>query len=114
MAKIKKQLNDGKVARVIAGLKTYRKRDEAFEACIRCFKANKDRMCYNLYRELGLPVGSGIVESVCKQIVGGRFKRAGCRWSKAGANALLAVKRSIANNRWADFVDWRTCRAAAA
>ncbi len=42
-------------------------------------------MHYDLYRKLGLPVGSGVVESACKQIVSSRFKRAGCHWSKAGA-----------------------------
>ena len=114
MARIKQQSDDGKVADVIADLKPHRKRDEAVEACIRYFKANKDRMCYNLYHERGLPVGFGVVESACKQIVGTRFKRAGCRWSKADAYALLAVKCCIENNRWADFLDWRACRTAAA
>ena len=42
---------------------------------------------------------------------GGRVR---CRWSKAGANALLAVKCCIDNNRWIDFLDWRACCAAAA
>ena len=45
------------------------------------------------YRKRGLLIGSGVVKSACKQIVGNRFKKAGCRWSKAGANALFA-KRS--------------------
>ena len=71
-------------------------------------------MRYDLCRKRGLPVGSGVVEGACKPIVGNRFKQAGCRRSKAGANALLAVKCCIDNNRSADFLDWRTCRAAAA
>ena len=114
MAKIKQQSDDGKVDRVIDDLRPHRKRDEAVAACIRYFETNKDRMRYDIYRERGLPVGSGVVESACKQIVGSRFKRAGCRWSKAGANALLAIKCCISNNRWADFVDWKACHAAAA
>ena len=71
-------------------------------------------MRYDVCRKRGMPVGSGVVESACKRIVGSRFKRAGFRWSKAGANALPAVKCCIDNNRWADFIDWRVCRAAAA
>ena len=114
MERIKAQLNGGRVDLVIAGLKPHRDRDEAVEACVRYMEANKDRMRYDIYRKRGLPVGSGVVESACKRIVGSRFKRAGCRWSKAGANALLAVKCCIDNNRWADFLDWRACRAAAA
>ena len=68
----------------------------------------------DLCRTLGLPVGSGVVESACKQIVGSRFKGAGRHWSKAGANALFAVKCCFKNNRWPDFLDWRACSAAAA
>ena len=112
MEEIKQQSDDGQVACVIDGLKPHRDRDKAVAACIDYFEANRSRMRYDLCRERGLPVGSGVVESACKQIVGSRFKRAGCRWSKAGANALLAVKCCIENNRWADFLDWRACRAA--
>ena len=83
-------------------------------ACLRYYEANADRMRYDLCRKLGLPVGSGVVESACKQIVSSRFKRAGCHWSKAGANALLAVKCCFENRCWADFLDWRACHAAAA
>ena len=71
-------------------------------------------MRYDVCRKRGMPVGSGVVESACKRIVGSRFKRAGFRCSKAGANALPAVKCCIDNNRWADFIDWRVCRTAAA
>lgn len=39
--------------------------------------------------------------------------RAGCRWSKAGANALLGVKCRIDNNLWTDFLGWRACRGEA-
>ena len=67
-----------------------------------------------IFRKGGLPVGSGVVESVCKQIVGSRFKGAECRWSKAGANALRAFKCCFKNNRWPEFLDLRACSAAAA
>ena len=111
---IKERLNAGRVAQVIAALKPRRDRSEAVAAFIRYCEANADRMRYDLYRKRGLPVGSGVVESACKQIVGSRFKRAGCRWSKTGANALLAVKCCIENMRWPDFLEWRACRVAAA
>ena len=32
--------------------------------------------------------------------------------AKSGANALLAIKCRMANNRWAEFLYWRACRAA--
>ena len=110
---IRKQLDAGRAERVVAALKRYR-RFEAVEACIRYCEANMDRMRYDLYRRRELPVGSGIVESVCKRIVGSRLKGAGRRWSKAGANAVLAIGRCLENRRWPDFLEWRACSAPAA
>ena len=110
----KEQLNAGQVPRVIAGPEPHRDRDEAISACIRCFKANRDWMRCDRCRERGLPVGSGVVESTCKQIVGSRFRRSGCRWSKADANALLAAECCIENNLRADVLDWCARRVAVA
>ena len=112
MDRIRRQLNDGSVARVIDDLKPHR--DKVGTTCIDCFEVNSDRMRCDCRRKRDLPVGSGVVESACKQIIGNRFKRAVCCWSKAGANALLAAECRIENNRWAGFLDWRPCRAAAA
>ena len=111
---IRKQLDAGRVDLAVAALKPYRDRFEAAAVCIRYYEANRDRMRYDLYRKRALPVGSGIVESTCKYIVGNRFKQSGCNWSKAGANGLLAIKCCLENMRWLDFLDWRACRAAAA
>ena len=113
MKTIKGQLNAGRVDDVIADLKPHR-RLEAVATCIRYYGTNRDRMLCDLYRKRGLPVGSGVVESACKQIVGSRFKGAGRRWSKIGANAVLAIKCCFRNNRWPDFLDWRDCSAPAA
>ena len=99
---------------MIAIPEPHRLRSEAVAACIRTCEANADRMQCDLYRTRGLPVGSGVVESACKHSVANRFKKAGCRWSKVGANALLAIRRCLENMRWPDFLDWRACRAAAA
>ena len=41
------------------------------------------------FRAKGLCVSSGVVEAGCKQI-GARLKRAGMRWTVAGANAIIA------------------------
>lgn len=58
--------------------------------------------------------GTASLKGACKHIVGNRFKRTGCRWSKAGVNDLLAIGCCLENMRWPDFLDWRACRAAAA
>ncbi|MGQ9576777.1 MAG: hypothetical protein ACUVUC_15830 [Thermoguttaceae bacterium] len=56
-------------------------------------KNNAERMDYPRYRREGLPVGSGAVESMCKSLVGGRFKQAGMRnWTRRGAEAVLRLR----------------------
>jgi hypothetical protein len=51
------------------------------------FANNQDRMDYPRYREQGYFIGSGSVESACKQIVTMRLKRPGARWTRSGALA---------------------------
>jgi hypothetical protein len=51
------------------------------------FANNQDRMDYPRYREQRYFIGSGAVESACKQIVTMRLKRPGARWTHKGALA---------------------------
>ena len=44
--------------------------------------------------------------SVCKHIVGNRFEQSGCRRSKAGADALLAVECRFENSRRPEIANW--------
>lgn len=56
------------------------------------FAANAARMEYPRFRHLGLPVGSGAIESGAKHLVQHRLCRAGMRWSARGATAILALR----------------------
>jgi hypothetical protein len=48
------------------------------------------------------PVGSGAVESTCRQYQG-RFKRTGQFWTTAGDEALLCLETLWRNNRWPEL-----------
>ena len=61
------------------------------------FRTNAERMRYSTYREQGLPVGSGAVESAAKHLVQQRMKRAGMRWSELGARAILQLRCALLN-----------------
>ena len=56
------------------------------------FENNLHRMDYPDYLARGWQIGSGVVESACKTVVGQRLKGAGMRWSVAGAHALCHVR----------------------
>jgi hypothetical protein len=56
------------------------------------FGNNLHRMEYPEYEAEGWCIGSGVVESACKTVVGQRLKGAGMRWGEAGAHAVCHVR----------------------
>ncbi len=71
---------------------------------INYFTANQHRMDYPLYRSCGLPIGSGVVEGACKNVVAKRMKQSGMTWSLDGAKEMLQLRASAKSRRfWDDF-----------
>jgi hypothetical protein len=64
------------------------------------FEENRGRMDYPRYRAENLPIGSGVIESSCKHVVGDRLKRSGMRWDDEGAEDLLMLRCEDLNGRW--------------
>lgn len=61
----------------------------------------KEHMRYDIYLKEGYPVGSGVVEGACKNLVKDRMEQAGMHWTIAGAEAMLDT-RSIQINKMTD------------
>jgi hypothetical protein len=59
------------------------------------FRTNQARMDYPTFREQGLPIGSGAIESEAKRLVQQRMKLPGARWSDPGAQAVLNVRSRL-------------------
>ncbi len=55
---------------------------------------------YEKFKELGLPLGSGMVESACKWLIQQRFKGVGMRWGEDGFNHLLHLRLAWVNDRF--------------
>ena len=66
----------------------------------------RKRMRYAYFRHLGLPIGSGTVEAACKVVVQARMVQSGMRWSRNGAQAMLALRCLLLSDRWQ-----QTCRS---
>jgi hypothetical protein len=64
------------------------------------FKTNAQRMRYGYFRDLGLFIGSGVVEAGCKSVIGQRLKQSGMRWNIPGATGILTLRCHQASNRW--------------
>jgi hypothetical protein len=65
------------------------------------------------YRDRGLVIGSGIMESTCKQLVGRRLKGSGRQWSEGGAVAMTALIGQRINGSWDIFWASRPIHRAA-
>lgn len=99
-----KQIRNDQVAKVITQLEELKPRlaeaaakvaDEAIEY----YQNNQKRMKYKEGRKRNEPVGSGAIESTCRQLQC-RMKRCGQFWSTRGDEALLALEMFWRNERW--------------
>jgi hypothetical protein len=62
-------------------------------------QSHRERMDYGTAQQKGEPLGSGAMESTCRQYQC-RFKRPGQFWSQAGDEALLCLETFRRNGRW--------------
>ena len=70
------------------------------------FRSNVNRMKYDEYRANGWFIGSGVIESGCKTVIGQRFKQSGMIWSLKGAKALLPLRTLYKSNRLEEFFSY--------
>jgi hypothetical protein len=61
---------------------------------------NRRRMDYAAFRQAGYPIGSGTIESACKTVVQARMKQSGMRWSRNGAQSMIALRCLLLSKRW--------------
>ena len=69
-----------------------RDQGDAIQRQINYLAANLPRMKYQQYRQAHLPIGSGTVESACKNVVAARMKGSGMTWTLEGARHMLATR----------------------
>jgi len=83
----------------VPGLKTTR------DDVLQYLRNQETRMDYPTYEANGWYIGSGVVESACKTVVGQRLKGSGMRWSEKGAHELCHVRALYRSERtqWKAF-----------
>ncbi len=75
------------------------------------FEKHAERMQYKMFREKGYQIGSGVIESACKHVVGQRCKQAAMRWQEKGINPVLSARCLIKNGAWDRY--WNELKQAA-
>jgi hypothetical protein len=99
-----KQIRNDQVAKVITQLEELQPRlaqaaAKAADEAIEYYQNNQKRMKYKEGRKRHEPVGSGAIESTCRQLQC-RLKRCGQFWSTRGDEALLCLEMFWRNERW--------------
>jgi len=74
--------------------------DQPAKRLISYYTNNLERMQYADFRAKGYFIGSGTVESACKQIVSMRLKRSGARWTHRGATLTAKARTAWLSNSW--------------
>ncbi len=72
---------------------------QAVQKEVNYFHEHQDRMDYRAGGRRGEPIGSGAIESTCRQTQC-RFKRPGQYWSQQGDESLLCLETFWRNGRW--------------
>ncbi len=97
-------IEQGFVKRVIRRLKRWQgKGQQRVLNLSKYLERFRDAVHYEKYRSLGLPIGSGEIESAHRYIPQKRLKIPGATWHPDTINPMLALRVIRANDWWNDF-----------
>jgi hypothetical protein len=92
-----------KVIRAVRYRRSITKKNPEIEKEIKYLQHNRSRMNYYELRQKKLPIGSGVVEAACKNLIGARMKKSGMRWTRDGGQTVLTLRSLVLSNRWDKF-----------
>jgi hypothetical protein len=77
---------------------------EKLDSAITYFQNHKHKMDYSNYRAKNLPIGSGVTEAACKNLVKKRLCCSGMKWKEKGAGIVLSLRSLVLTwGRWEQF-----------
>ena len=103
LKKVTEDLWQGNIELVIEACQHLSKKSNLAKQSVTYFSNNIERMRYAQFRAAGYLIGSGVIESGCKQIVTQRLKLSGAQWNLEGA--ILTAKARAA---WQDLMSKRS------
>ena len=80
---------------------------KALQQVANYLQRNQPYMDYADYVQRGWPIGTGVVEGVCRHLVKDRMELSGMRWTVTGATSLLALRAVNENADWEEFHEFR-------
>lgn len=99
---------DGQVEEVILACQTLAASSLEAHKAVTYFTNNIERMRYDRFRAAGYMIGSGTVESACKQIVTQRLKLPGAQWEVDGAIYTAKARAAWLSRQWQTLCNQRS------
>jgi len=100
LAKVKECLWQGQVQDVIQACQALVLHHPNVGSEIAYFINNETRMDYARFRAAGYAIGSGTIESACKQIVSQRLRMSGAQWTVDGAVYTAKARAAWLSGEW--------------
>ncbi len=97
---------------IIETLEKLPDRTERLRQLIGYYKNHEKRMQYHTFREKGLQIGSGAIESAHKDVLQERLKLSGQRWTKQGLQQMAQLRVAYKSGKWDQVKDLCTKKAA--
>ena len=94
---------EGRIQEVIQACRTFLRQTHVrplAEKAITYYTHNEKRMDYARFRQQGYLIGSGTIESACKQIAAARLKCSGARWTLTGLIATAKARAAWLSKTW--------------
>jgi hypothetical protein len=119
VTKHRRLLRRGKIDDVIIAIETLIGKSKAknVRTELNYFVKNKERMRYERFKKLSLPIGSGAVESCIRRVVNLRMKGPCIFWREENAEGFLHMRAYFKSGRFDEMVmrtlDAQACRAPA-
>jgi hypothetical protein len=103
--KMRTQLRNGQWQQVVDDLQCYMDENEDCEQMrveIAYLRKHGEagRLKYPTFRKLGVPLGSGAIESGIRRVINQRMKGSGLFWREGNAEAMLQVRAQVLARRW--------------
>jgi hypothetical protein len=99
---------DGQVEDVICACESLPNTCLKAQQAANYFTNNIERMRYDKFRAAGYLIGSGTIESGCKQIVTQRLKLPGAQWNVAGAVQTAKARAAWLSGQWQTLSERRS------
>jgi hypothetical protein len=102
-SKLKNWLYQGNIEQIENYLNTllrYKRSKAKALKKIRDYFADPTQFQYEQYRNLGVPIGSGIVESAIRRVINLRIKAPGMFWHRDNAEKMIFMRAQILTGRW--------------